>query len=60
MSKKVDSVMIRMFWAIFMPFWLIITVTLIIPIIWYIISGRGWIDPEIVYNKLNQNKDDKI
>ena len=54
-----DSVMIRMYWVMFIPLWLIITSTLITPIIWYIISGRDWIDPEIVYNKLNQNKDER-
>jgi len=56
MSK--DSIMIRMYWTIFIPLWLIVTSTLITPIIWYIITGRDWIDPEIVYNKLNQKKDE--
>ena len=54
-----DSIMIRMYWTIFIPLWLIVTSTLITPIIWYIITGRDWIDPEIVYTTLNKNKEDE-
>lgn len=46
----------RMFWIVFMPIWLIVTVTLIAPIMWYVLTGRDWIDPKDVYHKIKQNK----
>lgn len=53
-----DTIVIRIYWVVFIPLWLIITSTLVIPIIWYVISGREWIDPEIIYNKLIYKKDE--
>jgi len=42
----------RIVWVIFMPIWILISVTLVIPGLYWIITGKDWFDPEIVYNKL--------
>lgn len=36
--------------------WLILTTTLIVPFIYWILTGGEWVDPKNVYNKLFENE----
>lgn len=49
------NILKRFFWLFVVPSWIIITCTVITPIIWYTITGLGWISLEKIYNKINKN-----
>jgi hypothetical protein len=53
-----NNIRVRLYWMIFMPIWVLITSTLIIPMIWYVVTGRNWIDPETIYNRIKQNNNE--
>ncbi len=50
-----DNILTRLFWVFFMGTWLFVTCTLVVPIIWYVITGKDWVNPEKVYNKINKH-----
>jgi len=41
----------RLIWILFILLWTISTFLLVIPFIYWVITGKNWIDPENIHNK---------
>jgi len=47
----------RLTWVVFILLWILTTFLLVIPFIYWVITGNNWIDPEVVYNKLFEEEE---